>query len=73
MVLKEKSQEWLKKFEWGYLTFSLKKCQSIVKLIKSLLRKRSLKMHGPKSKFIMKAVRVWKQESFEKKREDFED
>ena len=25
-------------------------------------------MHGPKSKFIMKVVQVWKQESFEKGR-----
>ena len=24
-------------------------------------------MHGPKSKLFMKAVRVWKQESFEKR------
>ena len=44
------------------MTFSLKKCQSMIKLIKGLIKKKVLKMHGAKSKFIMKAVQVWKQE-----------
>ena len=36
----------------------------MVNLIKLWLRKRFSKMHGPKSKFIMKVVQVRKQEDF---------
>ena len=61
-------------FEWGWLTFSIltKKCQSMITFVKVWLRKYFLKMHGPKSKFIVKAVQVRKQEDFEKEGGDFE-
>ena len=38
----------------------------MIKLIKGLIKNLFLKMHGPKSKFIIKAVQVLKQEEFSK-------
>ena len=46
---------WQKWFEWDWLIFSLlKNCQSFIKFIYENV----LKMHGPRSKFIMKVVQV---------------
>ena len=64
---KIKSQSYKNGLKWDWLTFSL-----LTKNIKVLLNwlkfiyENILKIHGHKSKFIMKAVQVQKQEEFSK-------